>query len=501
MNFLDNQAAPIRENRLGVGVAFGGTCREARCAASQGCLNQARRSFNQTHGCEFTLSLAITSTFRNAVIVMHGPIGCGSCVIASAGGAKGYRRLRDPAAEGLIWLSTNLGENDVVGGGEDKLARAILHADRRFRPEIIVVPVSCVPALVGDDVDTLLHGLQAEVGATLVPVHCPGFRSKVMATAYDDVYHGLLKTLVRKNDDQSNEKILNDELQEMRRRYIASRTVNVLNVSSMARADELELERLLRVLDLRARFLPCYSGSLEFRESLESALNVSVCGTHDDYFLEHLKSLFDIPFMIDTIPIGPRNTGRWLMGVADRFGLSDRARRLIDAEEASLEEAIVPYREFFQGKKAFLSGGEVRIVATAELLRYLGLEIVGFKGHHFDHFTEPAFEELPGLEGTVFLVATQQPFEQVNLIQRLKPDVFVGHTGSNNISARQGLPILPLFGNSHAYMGYAGVFEVARNLRRVMLNGRFNRLLAEHCPLPYRKSWYEKDPFSYIKDY
>jgi nitrogenase molybdenum-iron protein alpha chain len=430
---------------------------------------------------------------------MHGPVGCGSCVTANVGSSKTYQRLRDPKAEGLIWLTTNLDQNDVINGGDEKLLQAIRYADREFRPEIIIVPISCVPALIGDDVDNILKELQGEIGAELVPVHCPGFRSKVMATAYDDVYHGLLKTIVRRRHLSQENRILPlDDRVKIERQYRNSRTVNILNVSSMSFADEKEIARLLQSLELEVRFLPCYAESRDFQVALESALNVSICGTHDDYFVEHLKNVYDIPFVIDTMPIGPTNTARWLRAIAQRFDLETQANKLIEAEEKRLEEAIAPWRNFFLNKKAFLSGGEVRILVTAELLQYLGLQVIGFKGHHLDHFTKPAFEELTELNEINFQVATQQPFEQVNLVRRLKPDLFVGHTGSNNISAKQGIPILPLFGNTNNYLGYSGIFEIARRLRRLLENSRFNQLIAQHCPLPYRPSWYQKDPASYI---
>jgi nitrogenase molybdenum-iron protein alpha chain len=394
-------------------------------------------------------------------------------------------------------MSTNLSESEVIGGGEEKLAEAIVYADQEFRPEIIMVAIGCVPSLIGDDVDSVAERLKGSVSATIVPIHCAGFKTKVMATAYDDVYHGVLSKLIK--EKRYPKKLFPDEAEEERLKIQKSRTVNILNVTSMARADELELQRLVQALDLDARFLVCYGGKKELSGALECALNVSICGTHDDYFLESLLKVHKIPFILDTMPVGPRNTARWLLAIADFFGRREAAEKIIEEEAKALEEAIAPLRQSLEGKKAFLSGGEIRVVATAELLRYLGLSIVGFKGHHFDKFAQPVLEQLEGAQELPFLIATQQPFEHVNLVKRLNPDVFVGHTGGNNISAKLGLPILPLFSNSTGYMGYTGVFEVARKLKRILANPAFNRNIVAHCPLPFKQSWYEKDPFSYIK--
>jgi nitrogenase molybdenum-iron protein alpha chain len=499
MNYISAKTPPVREDRLGAGIAFGGTCRELRCAQREGCLNLASRAFSSTQGCQFTLSLAILNTLRNAVVIMHGPIGCGGCSTNAVGTGQTYKRLRDPNAEGIIWLNTNLNEADVISGGEEKLREAIRYADREFCPETILIPVSCVPALIGDDVDAVVAELREETAATLIPVHCSGFKTKVMATAYDDVYHGILRGLVKKPTRRADRNAVPDDLYDLQRKYRESRTVNILNVSSMSQPDEAELKRLLTAIGLNVRFLPCYSDADDFQYALESALNVSICGTHDDYFIEHLKTLYDIPFLIDTIPIGRKNTSRWLMKIAEHFGLQEEAQRFADAENKALDYALEPFRSEFSGKTAFLAGGEVRIIATAEILQDVGIQVVGFKGHHYDKFAEPIFDSLADVSEVVFNVATQQPHEMVNLVKQLEPDLLVSHTGGNNISAKLGIPLLPLFGPSYNYMGYSGVFEVARRTRRILKNAQFNKKLAEHCTLPYKASWYGKDPFAYIK--
>jgi Nitrogenase component 1 type Oxidoreductase. len=503
MNYLDAKSAPAREDRLKTNIAFGGTCAKlkgcirAGCFGRNGCLNLADRRFSQTQGCQFSLSLSILNTIRNAVVIMHAPIGCGSCTIGNVGVNRIFKQLRDPSAEGVIWLSTNLDEADVINGGENKLREAVLYADREFRPEAIIVANGCVPALIGDDIDSILADLQAQISAVIVPVHCEGFKTKVMATAYDSVYHGILKNCMELPERRRY--IVEPDIEKLREQYRISRNVNVLNVSSMSRQDELELQRLLNALGLNVTFIPCYAEPEDFRYSLESSLNVSICGTHDDYFVEHIKEKYGIPFLIDTIPIGRKNTDRWLMGIAEHFGLESEAKRLIEQENKILDESLEPFRKALSGKRAFLAGGEVRIMATAEILQDLGMEIAGFKAHHFDRFIEPVFDAIDGVDDVVMEVATNQPFEQSNLLNRLRPDVLIAHTGGNNIAAKHGIPILPLFGPSYNYMGYSGVFEVARRLNRIMRNSQFNRKLSQHCRLPFRKEWYEKDPFAYIK--
>lgn len=504
MYYLDAKSAPAREDRLKTNIAFGGTCAEmkgcikAGCFSESGCLNLAGRRFSQTQGCQFTLSLAILNTLRNAVIIMHSPIGCGACSISNVGVNQTFKRLRDPFAEGIIWLSTNLDEVDVINGGENKLRQAVLYADREFRPDTIIVANGCVPALIGDDVDSILADLETQTAASIVPIHCEGFKTKVMATAYDAVYHGILKNYVKKPD--RHEFVAEPDFEKLRDQYRISRNVNVLNVGSTSRPDELELQRLLNALGLNVTFIPCYAEPEDFEYSLESSLNISICGTHDDYFVGHIQEKYDIPFLLDTIPIGRKNTDRWILKIAAYFDLEKEAQQLIALENKLLDEGLEPFRRTLAGKRVFLAGGEVRIIATAEILQDLGMEVIGFKAHHFDQFIEPMFDALDDVDQVLIGVATNQPFEQSNLLNRLQPDVFITHTGGNNIAAKHGLPILPLFGPSYNYLGYSGAYQVARRLNRIVSNSQFNKKLAQNTRLPFKEDWYDKNPFAYIKE-
>ncbi|MDR0668897.1 MAG: nitrogenase [Treponema sp.] len=500
MNFLDAKSAPSREDRLHAAIAFGGVCSQVRTcekALASGCTNLSSRAFTMAQGCQFTLSLGILNSIRNAVVIMHGPIGCGICATGNLGQNKTFKQIRDPGAEGLVWLSTNLDEPDVISGGERKLREAVIFADREFRPDSIIVAISCVPALIGDDVDSILDDLQKETAAVLVPIHCEGFKTKLMATAYDAVYHGILKKYTRYPGRRPP--VWESDADRVREQYRISRNVNVLNVGSMSRSDELEFKRLLEALGLNVTFIPCYAEPEDFQYALETSLNISICGTHDDYFVEHLKEKYNIPFVVDTIPIGRKNTDRWIRKIAGHFGLEGEAENLIRAENAALVEALEPFKDTLAAKRVYLAGGEVRIVATAEICQDLGMEVVGFKAHHYDRFVEPIFDALENIDDVQFSVATNQPFEMANIVKRLKPDILIAHVGGNNISSRYGLPLLPLFGPAYNYCGYSGVFEIARRLNQKLRNFQFNKQLSLNTPLPFKQDWYEKDPFAYIK--
>ncbi len=496
MAYTDQKVLPVRENRLRTCNAYGG-CSDGLVKSSRGgCLQNSGRSFSQAGGCQMNLALTIIGTIPGAYVLMHSPPGCGGSLQQFDGMFRIGQKARGRVQDRIIWGSTNLDESDVVHGGEEKLAAAIIQADRRHRPELIFIITTCTPAIIGDDVDGVTAKVQPQVAARVVPVHCAGFRTHISATGYDAAYHGLARFLDfiprELNLDEGEQKIRDEE---------AKRTVNLFNAVSIGRPDEIELERLLSALGLKVQVYPHFSDEQSFRDITKAALNVSICATHDDYFLDFLKEKHGIPYIIDTMPIGIRNTALWLEKIAAHFGLEEEAKRLIAAEEAALEKGIARYCEIIKGKRVYLGGGEMRVATMAMLYHELGANVIGFRAHHYDQFGDDLYLRAAGDNPDLEVnVATAQVFELVNLINRTKPDLYVGHGGSNSWVAKLGVPCIPLYATPQTYLGYKGTFEVARRSAKHLLNRSYQQRLLGNAPLPYRAEWYEKDPYAYITD-
>jgi len=360
MNLLHRSGPPTREERLKACNAFGGTACDLVAGSKEGCLGSANRVFSQATGCQLMLSMAIAGTIPESVILFHGPVGCGSCLLSNAGLSKTNQASRGNTGNiGYAWFSTNLDEVEVVSGAEAKLEESLLEIDRRIHPQLIFVACTCVPAIIGDDIDGVVRRIQPQVTARILPLECAGFKTKIVATAYDVVYHAILKYLITRADE-SQALSTESAAERASRAARKQRTVNLLNVASMSRGDEVELTRLLNGIGLDVNVLPCFAAPDRFSRVRDVALNVSICATHDDYFVEHMKELYGIPYVLSTIPIGTRHTRKWLYEIADFFHLRAEADRLIAAEEAEVRTALEPLTENLRGKTVFVSAGEIR---------------------------------------------------------------------------------------------------------------------------------------------
>ncbi|MDR1961352.1 MAG: nitrogenase component 1 [Gracilibacteraceae bacterium] len=500
MNLLLERQAPKREDRLqNPCITYGGTLCGAAAGAACGCLQGGRREFEQGSICMLLPGLAMIANIPDNFTLLHGAVGCGVCLHSQNANSRSGGQLRFGRTKDALWGSTALNEADVINGGEQKLRAAILEVDRLYRPRTITVVAGCVPGIIGDDINGVVREIQPMTAAVLIPVHCEGFKTRIWATAYDAVYHGLGRTLL--DDPHEQELILRDELEDARWALQKSRTVNLLNVSSMGRSDELELVRLLNALDLEVNIFPVFTDADQMYRVKYAALSVSTCPTHDDYFASFLEEEYGIPYILRHMPIGIASTGAWLRQVAAALGREKAAEKVISREECRLAEALRPYRDFFRDKKVFVSAGEFRALATAGLLHELGFQISAVRAYHHDEFAVPEYEKLQDAIGDFpFNVANVQPFEEANLLQKLKPDLFLGHWNGNSTAAKMGIASHVIYNTGLSYIGYKGAFELARRLWRQLKNPAFNRNLSRHLKLPYQSGWYGEDPFKYIRE-
>ncbi|OPY58150.1 MAG: Nitrogenase vanadium-iron protein alpha chain [Pelotomaculum sp. PtaU1.Bin035] len=498
MSYFEQREPPKREDRLQARIAFGGTLCGLADKTRGCCLDDRERGFTQGSICLLLPGLAMLNSLPDSVVLLHGAIGCGACSHSQNANVRAGSNLRRGKVKDALWLSTALSETDVISGGEVKLEEAIREVDRRYRPSSIIVAAGCVPGIIGDDIDGVAARLQPQVSAKILPVHCEGFKTKIWATAYDAVYHAIGRNLL--DEPREYEQFLQDEFAELKEKHMLSRTVNLMNVSSMGRVDELELSRLLRSLGLEVNIFPVFAHPEEMYKVTRAAVSISTCPTHDDYFLKHLEEKYGIPYIIRHMPIGIDNTSLWIRDVAAFFGLEEQAEKLIAEEVRELQNALEEFKPLFKGKKVFVSAGEIRALANGQLLRELGFEVAGIRSFHHDEYAEAEYEKLAaGNRDFVFNIANAQPFEEVNMLKRTKPDLFLGHWCGNATASKLGIATHVIYNTGLSYIGYQGVYELARRLYRQLKNPLFNKRLSRYVPLPYTDRWYEADPFKYIK--
>jgi len=471
----------IRESRPHTFNDLGDTSQNLEQDFNKGCLKKADRSFAQGLQCQQINSMAALMSLDDSVFIAHSPQGCIGCTTMATDGFRvgqahrGVKLIKNPRI-----IVSNIDQNDVVFGGEKKLQEAIVYAGERYNPKLIFIFTSCASGIIGDDVDAIVRELQQTNKALLIPIHCEGFKSKVCASGFDAAFISIAKYILNK---EKIAKIPN--------------LINLFAPTTVSYKDQLEIERMLATLGVKANYIPFYSSLEKIKKIPAAVASTSICKVFADEFMQELADVYDIPFSHTVMPIGVRNTDKWFRGIAKIVGKTSEAEKIIEQEHARVLPEIAKIKKRLQGKKVFICGGTGRSFAAAALLEDFGMELVGLETPTYDVDAQIDIEYLNGIhKNFVVDIANMQPFEQINLVKRLKPDVFIGVP---TWAARLGIPTTHVLDMKRPTMGYDGILYLGNKIADQVDNPGFNVKLAKHARLPYRESWYTENPFKYIE--
>lgn len=427
-------------------------------------------------------AIATLLSMEDSVFIVHAPDGCSGCASMFNEMYKvgQYHRGKAFAVNARV-ISTSFDENDVVMGGEKKLRDTIAEAVHRYQPKIAFIFTSCASGIVGDDVDAVVVTEQQNYKDTiLIPIHCEGFKSQIHSTGYDVVFNAIQNYIIRDYRPETEKGL-----------------VNIFATTSIGYADQLELERMLKAIGLKVNYIPFFSSYEKLRRIPAAEYSVSVCQVFADTYMKFLQEEYGIPYVITGMPVGTRSTNRWLTEIARMVGKEKEAAAFLEKEREAVVAEIEQLRKKVEGKRVFICTGTGRGIAAATLIEDYGMKLVGIQSPTYEDAYAGDYERLAAAHGDQFIidVATMQPFEQVNLVKRLKPDLFIG---IGLWVDKLGIPNTHILEPKRPTFGYRGVVYLGRKIANALTNTAWADKMAKHRRLPYRDSWYEQDPFRYM---
>ena len=253
---------------------------------------------------------------------------------------------------------------------------------------------------------------------------------------------------------------------------------------------------MLQLLGAKVNYIPFYSSLEKIRKIPAAEASTSICKVFADEFMKTLYEEYDIPYSHTVMPIGIRNTDKWYRGIAKVVGKEKEVEEIIKREHERIEPLVKKLRDRLQGKRVFICGGTGRSFAAAALIDDFGMELVGLETPTYDDDAQVDIEYLNGIHKEFVVdIANMQPFEQVNLVKKLKPDAFIGVP---EWAARLGVPTTHVLDGKRPTMGYDGLLFLGNKIADQLENPGFNKKISEHVKLPYKESWYSEDAFKYI---
>ena len=144
-----NQAKPEKERRKGCG-------KQLTPGAAAG-------------GCAFDGAKIALQPVADVAHLVHGPIACEGNSWDNRHSASSHSQIYRTG------FTTDMGEMDVIYGGEKRLFRAIREIIDKYDPPAVFVYQTCVPAMIGDDIEAVCKAAREKFGKPVIPVNAPGF--------------------------------------------------------------------------------------------------------------------------------------------------------------------------------------------------------------------------------------------------------------------------------------------------------------------------------------
>jgi nitrogenase molybdenum-iron protein alpha chain len=301
--------------------------------------------------------------------ITHGPVGCSYYSWLTR------RNLARPKPDQPVnflqyCMTTDMQEEDIVFGGEKKLAAAIREAYRMFKPKAIAVYSTCPVGLIGDDVHSVCKKAKEELGINIFGFSCEGYKGVSQSAGHHIANNGVFKHMVGLNDEPDKEKF----------------RINVLGEYNIG-GDAWEIDAVLKKCGIHVT--ATLSGDISYEQITKchtADLNVVLCHRSINYMAEMMETKFGVPWIKANFT-GAEQTSKSLRKIGKYFNdqqLTDRIEEVIAQEMAVLKPVIADVKSRLQGKTAAMFVGGSRAHHYQHLFKDVGMLTVA-AGYEFAH--------------------------------------------------------------------------------------------------------------------
>lgn len=317
------------------------------------------------YGCAIAAQQTVLA-IPGALPILHAGPGCAEKAYAFSAQGAGFQG--EGYGGGAHITSSNMGEQDVVFGGENKLRQNIQGALKILKGELYAVLTGCTADIVGDDSVSVAKEF-AEKGYPVIGVETAGFKGSN--------YYG-------------HEAVLEAIIEQFTGKRLPQVKKGLVNVFSSVpfqdpfwRGDLEEVKRLLSALGLEVHVLfgSSSSGTCEWKALPDAELNLLLSPWVGLKTVKLLEKRYGTPFFqYPMLPVGAEETSDFLRTIAKIVDREQEAERLIVKEESRFYDYFISVSDFiseFQNKipEVFylIADSHYAVGISTFLLRELGI--------------------------------------------------------------------------------------------------------------------------------
>ncbi len=417
-----------------------------------GCSIKALTPGAAAGGCAFDGAKIALQPIADAAHLVHGPIACeGNSWDSRHALSSGPQLYR-------TGLTTDMGELDIIHGGEARLARAIDAVVQRFDPPAVFVYSTCVPALIGDDVTAVCQAAAERLGRPIIPVEAPGFAGT--------------KNLGNRLGGQA---LLDYVIGTVEPEASSPTDINVIGEYNVAG----EFWQVRPLFDrLGIRVLASITGDGRYRDvaaAHRARVNMVVCSQAMVTLARKMQERWEIPYFegsfygIGDTSSSLRSTARLLVERGAPADLIERTEDLIAEEEARAWARLEPYKARLAGKRVLLYTGGVKSWSVIGALQEIGMVVVGTSVRKSTEEDKDRARER--LEAEAKLFDQIPPREMYRMLHDGEADMLMSGGRTQFVALKAKVPWLDINQErSHAYAGYDGMVELVHRIDLAVSN-------------------------------
>ena len=403
-------------------------------------------------GCAFDGAKISLQPITDVAHLIHGPIAC-------EGNSWDNRHALSSGP--LLYrtgFTTDMNELDVIYGAEKKLFKAIREIIEKHDPPAIFVYQTCVPAMIGDDIEAVCRAAREKFGKPIVPINVPGFAGS--------------KNLGAKLAGEALlDYVIGTEEPETTTPY------DIVIIAEFNVAGDLwAVKPLLDALGIR--ILANISGDARYHDiacAHRAKAAMMVCSKAMINVARKLEERWDIPYFEGSF-YGVSDTSESLRQIAKllvRKGAPEellaRTEALIKSEEARAWERLARYKERLTAKRVLLFTGGVKSWSVVSALQEVGMVITGTSMRKSTQEDRERATEIMGTDAHLF--DEMPPREMYKLLKDARADIMLSGGRSQFVALKAKTPWLDINQERHvAYAGYEGMVNLVKEIDRAIYN-------------------------------
>ncbi|MDR1932191.1 MAG: hypothetical protein LBQ57_05110 [Spirochaetales bacterium] len=440
--------------------------------------------------CSFGGALSTLEAMPDTIPVLHAAAGCAGSIAWGQNGGSGLQV--GGYCGGLAVPSSNVGEREVIFGGAERLTEQIRATLDMMDGRLFVVITSCVTEIIGDDIQAVVSDIREDLrtgkiqkNADIVFAKTGGFKGNSYY-GYDIV----MSAIVRQFADASSP--------------VKKNSVNVLGIvpymDSFWRGNLEGIRKSLELLGLTVNTYFTADDCLSaIRESSGAELTLVVSDVYGLETARVYKELYDIPYIVSSLPVGPTATARLLRETAQALNLKIDVEKIIEEQNRRYYQALEPLVDCYhdadlQRYAVIIGDANYAVSATRFLLDDLGWipELVQFTEALSDTQRESIAKKLSTADIQPRLVfdtnaseaghylSERYPRRENDLYtETLSPAFVIGSSLDRDLALKLGAPHLSLsfpVANraviNRGYTGFGGGLTLTEDLLSAIVAGR-----------------------------